>query len=116
MLKKKTLQLLQNIHVKLILSVWCNVDLMEDKQGGHKILEWNMLRSFRKLGFSHRSWILQKDNDPKHTEKKTNNGSEQTLDYSEVSGLIPIDVEKDEICSLKISFKLKTAERGNTWR
>ena len=30
-----------------------------------------MLPSVRKLGLSHRSWVLQQDNEPKHTAKNT---------------------------------------------
>lgn len=40
----------------------------EDYQG---ILERNVLASVRKLGLSRRSWVLQQDNDPKHTAKNT---------------------------------------------
>lgn len=38
----------------------------QDYQG---ILEWSVLPSVRKLGLSHRSWVLQQDKDPKHTAK-----------------------------------------------
>ncbi|KAF5889065.1 phosphopantothenoylcysteine decarboxylase subunit VHS3-like, partial [Clarias magur] len=40
----------------------------QDYQG---ILERNVLASVRKLGLSRRSWVLQQDNDPKHTAKNT---------------------------------------------
>ena len=40
----------------------------QDYQG---ILERNVLPSVRKLGLSHRSWVLQQDNEPKHTAKNT---------------------------------------------
>uniref|UniRef100_A0A3P9NV93 Transposase Tc1-like domain-containing protein n=1 Tax=Poecilia reticulata TaxID=8081 RepID=A0A3P9NV93_POERE len=35
------------------------------------ILEQNVLPSVRKLGLRRRSWVLQQDNDPKHTSKST---------------------------------------------
>lgn len=35
------------------------------------ILERNVLPSVRKLGLRRRSWVLQQDNDPKHTSKST---------------------------------------------
>ena len=40
----------------------------QDYQG---ILEQNVLPSVRKLGLSRRSWVIQQDNDPKHTAKST---------------------------------------------
>ena len=40
----------------------------QDYQG---IVERNGLPSVRKLGLSHRSWVLQHDNEPKHTAKNT---------------------------------------------
>lgn len=40
----------------------------QDYQG---ILERTVLPSVRKLGLSRRSWVLQQDNDPKHTSKNT---------------------------------------------
>ena len=40
----------------------------QDYQG---ILERNVLPSVRRLGLSRRSWVLQQDNDPKHTAKST---------------------------------------------
>ena len=43
----------------------------QDYQG---ILEQNVLPSVRTLGLSHRSWVLQQDNDPKHTAKTPKNG------------------------------------------
>ena len=39
-----------------------------DYQG---ILEHNVQPSVRKLGLRRRSWVLQQDNDPKHTSKST---------------------------------------------
>ena len=39
-----------------------------DYQG---ILERNVQPSVRKLGLHQRSWVLQQDNDPKHTSKST---------------------------------------------
>ena len=39
-----------------------------DYQG---ILEHNVQPSVRKLGLHRRSWVLQQDNDPKHTSKST---------------------------------------------
>ena len=49
----------------------------EDYQG---ILERNVLASVRKLGLSRRSWVLQQDNDPKHSKK-----NRKTLDYSKMA-------------------------------
>lgn len=40
-------------------------------QDCHGFLEQNVLPSFRKLGLSCRSWVLQQDNDPKHRAKNT---------------------------------------------
>ena len=49
----------------------CVHDIMKsgDYQGG--ILECNVQPSVRKLGLHRRSWVLQQDNDPKHTSKST---------------------------------------------
>ena len=40
-----------------------------DYQGG--IFEHNVKPSVRKLGLRRRSWVLEQDNDPKHTSKST---------------------------------------------
>jgi hypothetical protein len=50
------------------------------------ILERNVLPSVRKLWLSSRSWVLQQDNDAKHTAKTHPRMDEnKILDYSEVA-------------------------------
>ena len=53
------------------------LDILECVHGNMKsgdyqgILEHNAQPSVRKLGLRQRSWVLQQDNDPKHTSKST---------------------------------------------